>query len=139
MKDKLNSSNSKTYGFTSSASTRPLVVEQIIKTCKENNENLKSYNMRFEASTLERKAGGKIEGHPNDDLIFSYAFCKVAKQYYSLEELNVAFNFEVETAVEMNDNLFALMDPKKEERRFFERQEPKESDGIWDEIGEMLI
>ena len=140
LKDKLNSSNSKTYGFTSSASTRPLVVEQIIKTCKENNENLKSYNMRFEASTLERKAGGKIEGHPNDDLIFSYAFCKVAKQYYSLEELNVAFNFEVETAVEMSDELFALMDVDDfKSDRFFDKPEKREPDGIWDEIGEMLV
>ena len=71
------------YGFNMSPMARQLVIDNILDIVKNYKDKLRSFNLRFETSTMETKRNGKIEGTPNDDLIINLGFCFLAMTHGS--------------------------------------------------------
>lgn len=64
------------YGVHSTMKTRRLCVEQIFEMCSEHVETICSHDLRLEATSLERKSNGRIEGVPHDDLCFAIGWAR---------------------------------------------------------------
>ena len=93
IKDEL-SKNKDKYGITMSPVTRPLLIEQIYELFTKNDNLVKSKKLRLQATSLIRKSSGRIEGEPNDDLVFAIGMCFLATNHMNLTKYFDMIEFE---------------------------------------------
>ncbi len=83
IKDTYTDKDSLAFGLTMTNIVRSLLIDEVLSFAKEYRHHLKSKSLRLELSSLERKRSGRIEGSPNDDLVFAMGFCLFAMSFYS--------------------------------------------------------
>lgn len=86
IKDELAKANRSKLGITMSTITRPLLIEQIYELFSKEHHLVKSKKARLQATSLVRKSSGKIEGDPNDDLVFALGLVFLVRSHYNLKE-----------------------------------------------------
>ena len=122
------SRNKDKYGITMSAVTRPLLMEQIYELFTRHDNLVKSKNLRLQATSLIRKSSGRIEGEPNDDLVFAIGMCFLVTNHLNLTKYFDILDFE-NSGVDIfdtvnvvgssniqinNDDFYVLSDTKSE-------------------------
>ena len=126
IKDELSKSKDK-YGVTMSPVTRPLLIEQIYELFTKNDNLVKSKKLRLQATSLIRKSSGRIEGEPNDDLVFAIGLCFLATNHMNLTKYFDMIEFEESgvdifntinvagtDVVPVDNNFFVLADTNSE-------------------------
>jgi hypothetical protein len=95
VKDELAKANKSKLGITMSNITRPLLIEQIYELFSKNSHVVKSKTARLQATSLVRKNSGRIEGQPNDDLVFGLGLAYLVSNHYNLiNYFNISNNDE---------------------------------------------
>lgn len=86
VKDELAKSNKLKLGITMSTITRPLLIEQIYEVFSKEHHLIKSKKARLQATSLVRKSSGRIEGEPNDDLIFALGLVFLVRAHFNVKK-----------------------------------------------------
>ena len=89
-----------------------------------NLDKVKSYQLRLEATTLERRRNGRIEGVPHDDLCFAIGWCRYLlehEQKFVFNHLKNARNRQTDSELmdmlpEINNDLKEGYNPYLSER-----------------------
>lgn len=111
-------------GIHSTANSRRLCVEQIYNLFMYDLDKVKSYQLRLEATTLERRRNGRIEGVPHDDLCFAIGWCRyllVHEPQFCMKHLSTARNTQSDSELfnmipDINDDINDGYNPNVSDR-----------------------
>ena len=111
-------------GIHSNTNNRKLCIEQIYNLFMYNLPKVKSYQLRLEATTLERRNNGRIEGVPHDDLCFAIGWCRYLiehEQAFCIKHLSTVRNTMTATQLiemipDVNDKAKSTFNPALSER-----------------------
>ena len=109
VKNQITKKDDESLGIVSSGTIRNILIECIFNDINENRDYIYSPHYRMQASSLERKSSGKIEGYPNDDMLFARGFGLLVKNriidmspYFSKSENDIKHEELADAAISIS-------------------------------------